>query len=123
MSVGMRTARLAAMAIICTAALGHAQAADVVLGTPTGNYSFGVKSYAEIPFQTVIHQKYDYSCGSAALATLLKYHYAVNTDEAATFKQMYAVGDQASIRKLGFSLLDMKRYLESLGYVADGFRV
>jgi hypothetical protein len=40
-----------------------------------------------------------------------------------TFKQMFAVGDQASIRKLGFSLLDMKRYLASLGYVADGFKV
>jgi predicted double-glycine peptidase len=112
------------MAMMCLAGLGRAQAADVVLGTPGGNYyQFGVTSYAEMPFKTVVHQRYDYSCGSAALATLLKFHYAVNTDEAETFKKMFAVGDQANIRKLGFSLLDMKRYLESLGYVADGFRV
>jgi uncharacterized protein len=30
-------------------------------------------------------------------------------------------GDQAKIRVEGFSLLDMKRYLESLGFEADGF--
>jgi predicted double-glycine peptidase len=114
---------MAVVAMTGLAALGPAQAADVVLGTPAGNYDLGITSWSEIPFKTVIHQRYDYSCGSAALATLLKFHYAINTDEAATFKQMFAVGDQASIRKLGFSLLDMKRYLESLGYIADGFRV
>jgi len=36
---------------------------------------------------------------------------------------MYAVGDQASIRKLGFSLLDMKNYLASRGFQADGYRL
>jgi predicted double-glycine peptidase len=36
---------------------------------------------------------------------------------------MYEVGDQAQIQKVGFSLLDMKKYLASIGYQADGFRV
>jgi predicted double-glycine peptidase len=34
---------------------------------------------------------------------------------------MYRHGDQAKIQREGFSLLDMKRYLESHGYQADGF--
>jgi predicted double-glycine peptidase len=36
---------------------------------------------------------------------------------------MYAKGDQAQIRKVGFSLLDMKKYLESQGYSAEGYTV
>ena len=36
---------------------------------------------------------------------------------------MWAVGDQARIRELGFSLLEMKKYLESINLKADGFQV
>lgn len=66
------------------------------------------------------HQRYDFSCGSAALATLLTYQYDQPTDEMSIFKDMFEVGDQAQIRSKGFSMLDMKRYLEHRGYVADG---
>jgi predicted double-glycine peptidase len=101
-----------------------ASAADIALSTAeAGNYSLHVSSYSEIPFATVIRQKYDYSCGSAALATLLKYHYAYQTDEINVFKFMYDAGDQNRIKKLGFSLLDMKKYLSSLGYYADGYHL
>jgi uncharacterized protein len=97
---------------------------EVTLGNANaGNYNLHLTSYAEIPFRTVIRQQFDYSCGSAALATLLRYHYFLKTNEADVFKAMYAVGDQAHIQKLGFSLLDMKKYLATLGYQADGYRV
>lgn len=74
-------------------------------------------------FATVIRQRYDFSCGSAALATLLRYHYGGAQDEEAVFRGMWTEGDRAQIRRLGFSLLDMKRYLSTLGYKADGFQV
>ena len=35
---------------------------------------------------------------------------------------MFRNGDQAKIRHEGFSLLDMKRYLEAHGFEADGFQ-
>ena len=106
------------------AEIGSALAGDVTLVTPdTGNFQLAVVSYSEIPFRTVLHQQFDYSCGSAALATMLRYNYAVDANEAEVFKAMYAVGDQPSIRKLGFSLLDMKKYLASRGYQADGYRL
>ena len=69
-----------------------------------------VRSFEEERFATVIRQKYDFSCGSAALATLLRYHYGLSQDEEATFRGMWATGDQPQIRRVGFSLLDMKRY-------------
>jgi uncharacterized protein len=39
------------------------------------------------------------------------------------FQAMYAVGDQTRIREVGFSLLDMKLYLESLNLTAEGYRI
>jgi len=96
----------------------------MTLVTPdTGNFQLRVTSYSEIPFRTVLHQQFDYSCGSAALATMLRYNYSSDTNEVVVFKAMYAVGDQPGIRKLGFSLLDMKKYLASRGYQADGYRL
>lgn len=86
------------------------------------SYALPVTSLRDIPFRTVVRQQYDYSCGSAALATLLKYHYGVDVTEAETFKAMYAVGNQEQIRKVGFSLLDIKNYLAARGLEADGYR-
>ena len=101
-----------------------ARAGDFVLSTPTtGNYGLKLTSFAEFKFRSVIHQQYDYSCGSAALATLLRYHYRLPVDEAMVFKAMFDVGDKPNIEKLGFSLLDMKKYLASIGYQADGYRL
>ncbi|MEL7485827.1 MAG: C39 family peptidase [Pseudomonadota bacterium] len=68
-------------------------------------------------------QQFDFSCGSAALATLLTYHYGRETSETDAFRSMWEVGDQARIRKLGFSLFEMKSYLEEIGLKADGFKL
>ena len=93
-------------------------------GEPLGaSASVKVMTWRDIPFRTVVRQQYDYSCGSAALATLLTYHYGRKTSESETFKAMFDTGDQARIRQVGFSMLDMKRYLEGHGIKADGFRM
>lgn len=88
-----------------------------------GHYGVPVISLKEARFQTVIRQQYDFSCGSAAVATLLTYHYDTPTSETEVFKEMWQHGDRAQIRKLGFSMLDMKLYLEGRGFVADGFEI
>jgi uncharacterized protein len=86
-----------------------------------GAYSVPAKSIREARFATTIRQQYDFSCGSAALATLLSHHYKSPVTEDQVFEAMYRNGDQAKIRIEGFSLLDMKRYLEAQGFEADGF--
>ncbi|WP_439654541.1 C39 family peptidase [Spiribacter halobius] len=80
-------------------------------------------SLTERRWQRVVGQQYDFSCGSAAVATLLSYHYELPRNEASVFEAMYATGDQALIRREGFSMLDLKRYLDGLGLQADGFRM
>ena len=90
---------------------------------PAGEVAPPVHSVLERRFETVVRQRYDFSCGSAALATLMRYHYAKPTSEEFVFLGMWRTGDQARIRQLGFSLLDMKRFLASHGIAADGFQV
>jgi hypothetical protein len=106
---------------------GPAAAATAVDPLPTesgGAYAVHVISWRDLPFRTVVRQQFDYSCGSAALATLMRFHYGQSSiREAEIFTTMYKAGDQAKIRKVGFSLLDMKRYLEGKGYHADGYQL
>ncbi|TXS89797.1 C39 family peptidase [Parahaliea aestuarii] len=82
-----------------------------------------VTSFQEQKFARVVPQAFDFSCGSAAVATLLTFHFEQPVTEHAIFVDMYESGDKELIRAKGFSLLDMKRYLERQGYRADGFRV
>jgi uncharacterized protein len=88
-----------------------------------GDFSVSVMSWWEIPFSTVVRQRYDFSCGSAAVATILTHHYGRPTGEQEPFKAMWAKGDKELIRKVGFSMFDMKNYLTDLGYTTEGFRL
>lgn len=112
------------VAALCAAWLCAAPAgADVLLSSGPAPARVSVISYRDIPFRTVVRQRYDFSCGSAALATLLRYHYDREVGEEQIFRAMYAAGDQDVIRRVGFSLLDMKQFLEANGYQADGYRL
>lgn len=94
-----------------------------IAGVAGGSFNVSVNSLVERRWQTVVRQQYDYSCGAAAVATLLTYHYGRETGEAEVYEVMFETGDQDRIRQMGFSYLDMKRYLIKKGLLADGFRV
>jgi hypothetical protein len=120
--------RLAATVLTLAFALGvlapgSARAGDLFFAAGGAFPHLEVSSMAEQKFSTVVRQQYDFSCGSAALATLLTHHYDRPTSETDAFQAMWEVGDQDRIRELGFSLLEMKRYLEKLGLTADGFKL
>ncbi|MGR9013811.1 MAG: C39 family peptidase [Gammaproteobacteria bacterium] len=88
-----------------------------------GNYDVPVTTFLERRFKTVYKQQYDFSCGSATLASLLSFHYDDVVDEQSVFVDMYQHGNQQKIQTEGFSLLDIKRYLERRGYRSDGFKI
>lgn len=111
---------------IVAAALGIAQPAQAEVRVPHemgGSYAVEVMSWWQIPFRSVVPQGFDFSCGSAAVATLLTYHYKRPTPEKLAFQKMWETGNREMIRKVGFSMFDMKSYLDSLGYRAEGFRL
>lgn len=114
---------LTLIALLAAGGTHGATAGEVYLNTPGANFAVHVKSMREQRYRTVVVQRYDYSCGAAAVATLLTYSYGRPTPEAEPFLQMFRHGDKAKITKLGFSLLDMKSYLESQGFQVSGFRL
>ena len=102
---------------------GPAGAEGLWLATATGTFDVPVRSMQELKFTETIRQGFDFSCGSAALATLLTYHYDREMNEFEIFKRMWDNGDQEKIKNDGFSMLDMKRLLEVEGLQADGFSI
>ena len=101
--------------------LAHAGSVDPT--DAVNRFSVKVTSLKEARYQSTIRQQYDYSCGSAALATLLTHHYGDPVTERMVFDSMYDNGIKEKIRREGFSLLDIQHYLEARGYRADGFEV
>jgi uncharacterized protein len=95
----------------------------LAVGSPVGDLALPVGSVIERRFSGVVRQQYDFSCGSAALATLLRYHYGFDVGEEEAFRGMWAKGNQAQIRKIGFSLFEMKEWLKSRAIDADAFEV
>ncbi|WP_022681637.1 C39 family peptidase [Sphingobium bisphenolivorans] len=116
--------RLKALALALLLA-GCAGVPDGSTGLNVGrtDFTMPVRSMAERRFLTVVRQQYDFSCGSAALATLLHFHYGDSQTEKSVFVGMWRDGDREQIRKQGFSLLDMKRYLAARGIGSDGYQV
>ena len=82
-----------------------------------------VESIRERKFANLVEQKTDFSCGAAALATILRQGYWLDVDEDHVIKGMLVNADQNLVRTQGFSMLDMKRYLESIGMRARGYKI
>jgi predicted double-glycine peptidase len=87
-----------------------------------GAVTMSLDSFQEKKYATTLAQQYDFSCGSAALATLLTYNYDIPVGEQDVFKDMFENGDKKIIAKSGFSLLDMKNYLTRKGLESNGYR-
>lgn len=74
-------------------------------------------------FTGVVRQAYDYSCGSAALTTLLDFYLGRNFRERQVMEGLLRFGEtERIIERRGFSLLDMKRLVTALGHPSGGFK-
>jgi predicted double-glycine peptidase len=79
--------------------------------------------YQYYKYRHVVHQAFDYSCGSAALTTILQFHLGLTVTEKDAMEGMLEHGEKDKIiARRGFSLLDMKRYVATLGSDSGGFK-
>lgn len=92
------------------------------LGDAGGFYNVSLPSFRDTKFHRTIPQAHDFSCGSAAIATLMTYHYGRPTTEQEVLDEMMLFGDTERIITQGFSMGDMKDYLERHGYQSGGFQ-
>lgn len=105
---------------------GEAGAAEVRLGgmvPGAGVIHKTVTSMREEKFSDLVRQQTDFSCGAAALATIFRYAYGMNTDEEDVLRGLLKISDIERVYAKGFSLLDLKNYAESKGLQAAGFEV
>lgn len=112
------------MAVLAAVASPPARAGSFYLDTGIGGGAITVplEGFQEQKYRSTIAQEHDFSCGSAALATLLTYNYNNPVTETDVFKDMIVNGDAKTISQSGFSLLDIKRYLQRHGLEFNGFR-
>jgi predicted double-glycine peptidase len=85
-----------------------------------------VRSLLEMRHHNVIIQSWDLSCGAAALATLLRYEWGDPVTEKQVANGLMArkeyIKNPAIVQvREGFSLLDLKRYVEKQGFKGEGF--
>ena len=84
--------------------------------------SKNIRSLKEIRSEGVVRQKWDVSCGAAALSTVLTYDFKDPTPETAIVVWILHRVDAGRVRSRGgFSLLDLKHFAEARGYHAEGF--
>ena len=85
-----------------------------------------VKSLLEMRQDNVVVQKWDLSCGAAALGTLLNYQHGDYVSEREIAKALVGRAEYLEHPELvklrhGFSLLDLKRYVDGRGYTGVGY--
>jgi hypothetical protein len=121
----IRLAMIIGFALAIATPLSLARAQEHAVYEPTNIVAsrLRVQSFQERRFASTIRQRWDYSCGSAALATILTHHYGRPVSEIAVFRDMFERGDQERIRQAGFSLYDMQQFLLRQGLPSNGFRV
>jgi predicted double-glycine peptidase len=81
-----------------------------------------VRSLAEFRHESVIIQKWKFSCGAAALATLLTHDFEDPVTEHTVASSMLRHTDPSKVRaEEGFSLLALQEYAERRGYEASAY--
>ena len=82
-----------------------------------------VEPLSSVLYRNIVRQAYDYSCGSAALTTVLQHYLGRNFQERQVMEGLLHYGQSDRIvDRRGFSMLDMKRLVTALGFPAGGFK-
>jgi hypothetical protein len=82
-----------------------------------------MQSLKEMRERAVVMQRWETSCAAASLATVLTYGFQDPVSEHAVAVTMLKGTQPAQVRaRGGFSLLDMKRFVEARGYSGDAYQ-
>jgi predicted double-glycine peptidase len=109
--------------VVLTAAPSLAQ---IGIGGPGLRVDRPDRSIKDLRDQGLVKQRFDFSCGAAALATILRYGFGESVTERQILEGLFDLpseDEKATRRRTGFSLLDLQRVAEARGYNAQGFRL
>ena len=110
-------------AVVACSLLFSVPAHSQIFGAAAGSgESKNIRSLKEIRGEGVVRQRWDVSCGAAALSSLLTYDFKDETPETAIVVWLLHRVDAARVRaRGGFSLLDLKHFAQARGYSAEAF--
>lgn len=96
--------------------------AQVLIQMPEKQGAKPIRTLKDLRDEGVVRQRWDMSCGAAALSTILTYDFNDSTPEAAIVVWILHRVNPVRVRaRGGFSLLDLKRFAQARGYTAEGF--
>lgn len=118
--------RLYSMALIVVLKFGAlidpVGAVEIGINTQQTRFSSSVIPWSVIRKRSLVRQGWDISCGAAALSTVLTYYHGEPVSETAITLTLLKNTDPELVRKRGgFSLLDLKRYVNAKGYEGRGY--
>jgi len=85
-----------------------------------------VQSWSELNNKNVIMQQFDYSCGAASLATIMRYYFGEDVSELSLMEEINTIfSDQemSVIEESGLSFLELEKIAESKGYQTASVRL
>ncbi|MGV8898817.1 MAG: C39 family peptidase [Burkholderiaceae bacterium] len=116
-----------------TLALHTAHCQSIIPAAPTmriGNLVPGmslttktITSMHDMRYSNIVRQEKDFTCGAAALATILQNVFGRSTTEGEIVEDILKNTDEKIARQQGFSLLDMKKYVERIGLRGRGYQI
>jgi predicted double-glycine peptidase len=105
------------------ASLGGGQVTMAESVSGGAGFAVPVMSVQGRRFASTVRQRFDYSCGSAVLATLLTHHYGIPTDEETVFRGMFETGDQRASSARDSRCSTCSATWPGLGLRSNGFRI
>ena len=111
--------------VLFTAGCG-ATAEDSSFIVLTTRLSKPIQTWKELHEQHITMQQFDYSCGSAALATLLNSYFHDHVSEQEVLESIVGKlndAEKSRRKKDGLTLLDLKEFAEKRGYQAVGVKL
>ena len=125
MAVRLSSVAFIGLCLLPIAVMAQNEIMDVPILGPHGpsHEHVGITSWTALKNKGVVHQQYDFSCGSASLTTVLQEYIGLKVSETDAMNGMLRYGETNKIiERRGFSLLDMKRYAAQIGYRSAGFK-
>ncbi len=98
----------------------------IIVGLKFGSFKIypHVETSKSVNSKHLVRQKMDFSCGSAATATIYNYYLNDPLTEDQVINGLFRFGNKMKIiQNKGFSLLDIKKLSNALGYKVNGYKL
>jgi predicted double-glycine peptidase len=99
-----------------------AQCDQAPIRDPAREFEARIKTWNDLREENVVMQRHEYTCGAAAMATVLRYYWGDQVTENDVLAKLLKVLTPAEMQdrvKNGLSITDLRRAAEKLGYQAS----